>query len=237
MMEERNKRPYNSRERAARASATAAEIARVARRLFEQDGYAAVTMKDIAAAAGVAPATVYLHFSSKAKIVEALALEVTGSADLSVEQLEGELPLEEQLRRAASILRQLNERSWLVVEIFRTHAGADEELKALGTEWQRRHLDAVTRGVEAVARARALRPGLAADEAIDVLYAIGGTDLYRALVRERGWTPERYEAWLVDFLVRDVLGSSDPPAGRTSADAREGMAAGLEKRQAKFEGR
>lgn len=213
MPEERNKRPYNSRERAAKANATAAEIVRVAARLFEQDGYAAVTMKEIARGAGIAPATVYLHFPSKARIVEALATGVTDAPDLSVEHIQREHELESQLRLAASILRRLNERSWLVVEIVRTHAGSDAELKALGDEWQRRHLDAVTRGVEAVARAGQLRPGLATDEAIDVLYVIGGTELYRALVRERGWTPERYEAWLMDFWSRHLLaepGSAGP---------------------------
>lgn len=209
MSEEGKKRNYNSRDRQEKARATAAEIVRAAERLFVREGYAAVTMKDIARAAGVAPATVYLHFGSKAKIVDALAMDITGAADLSVEQLEGEPATARQLRLGASILRRLNERSWLVVEIFRTHAGADAELKALGAEWQRRHLDAVTRGVEAVAQAGELRAGLAVDEAIDVMYAIGGTDLYRALVRERGWTPERYEAWLAAFTSRYLLAETD----------------------------
>ena len=206
MPEERKKRTYNSRDRLAKARATAAEIVRVAAALFERDGYAGVTMKDIARAAGIAPATVYLHFASKAKIVEALAMDVTGAPELSVEQVEGESAPARQLRLGASILRRLNERSWLVVEIFRAHAGADAELKALGDEWQRRHLDAVSRGVEAVARVGELRTGLAVEEAIDVMYAIGGTDLYRALVRERGWTPEGYEAWLVAFASEYLLG-------------------------------
>lgn len=206
MIEASKKRTYNSRDRREKARATAVEIARAAASLFEREGYAGVTMKDIARAAAVSPATVYLHFGSKAKIVEALAMDVTGAPDLSVEQLEGESATARQLRLGASILRRLNERSWLVVEIFRAHAGADAELKALGDEWQRRHLDAVSRGVEAVAGVGELRAGLAVEEAIDVMYAIGGTDLYRALVRERGWTPERYEAWLAAFASVYLLG-------------------------------
>lgn len=37
----------------------------------------------------------------------------------------------------------------------------------------------------------ALREGLDPRDATDALYALGGTDLYRSLVRERGWTPDR----------------------------------------------
>lgn len=211
-----NKRPYNSPDRVEKAHATAREIVRAAERLFERRGYAAVTMKEIAQEAGVAPATVYLHFAGKASLVEAMAAAITADPDLSVEHVEGEMSVAQQLRRGAALLRRLNERSWLVVEIFRTHAGVDAELKELGAEWQRRHLDAVTRGVTAVARAGELRPGLGIAEAIDILYAVGGTDLYRALVRERGWPGDRYEAWLAAFAQEHLL------ARRESADTAGG---------------
>lgn len=204
------KRGYNSPERLERAQATAREILRAAEALFEQEGYAAVTMKDIARAAGIAPATVYLHFAGKASIVEALARAVTDDPDLSVERVEGEPSVEEQLRLGASILRRVNERSWLVAEILRAQAGTDADLQALRTEWQRRHLDAVTRGVDAVAKLGELRAGLDPRLAADILYAVGGTDLYRALVRERGWSAAAYESWLAAFagehlLARDLL--------------------------------
>lgn len=210
MIEGRKKRTYNSRDRLEKARSTTADIAKAAEALFQRDGYAGVTMKDIARAAGVAPATVYLHFPSKAKIVEALAMDVTSAPDLSVEHLEGEPASNRQLQIGASIMRRLNERSWLVVEIVRAHAGADPELKALGEEWRRRHLDAVTRGVQAMTSAGELRPGLSIEDAIDLMYAIGGTDLYRSLVRERGWSPERYEAWLIDFATSYLLTDANP---------------------------
>lgn len=206
------KRSYNSSNRIEKARATAREIARAAQVLFERDGYPGVTMKDIARAAGVAPATVYLHFPGKASIVEALARAITDDPDLSVEQVEGEASAVEQLRLGASILHRLNERSWLVVEILRNHAGAEPELEALRVEWQRRHLDAVTRGVAAIASAGQLRPHLSVAEAADILYAVGGTDLYRALVRERGWPGGRYESWLAEFATEHLI-ARDEHAG------------------------
>jgi hypothetical protein len=61
----------------------------------------------------------------------------------------------------------------------------------------------------AALRARgALRPGLAPDEAVDILYALTGTDVYRALVRERGWSPARYQRWLFRLGCRELLGVS-----------------------------
>ena len=42
------------------------EILRVAGRLFQQRGYAAVSLRDIAAGVGVTKATVLHHFGSKA---------------------------------------------------------------------------------------------------------------------------------------------------------------------------
>lgn len=210
MTEPGKKRAYHSPDRLARSQETSRELRAAAERLFELEGYASVTMKAIARAARVAPATVYLHFPSKASLVGAIAQAITDEPGLSVERVEGEGSVEEQLRVGASILRRLNERSWLVAEILRTHAGTDLALKATAAEWQRRHMDAVRRGVMAVARAGELRPERGLEEAIDVLFAISGTDVYRVLVRERGWSHERYERWLAAFTEEHLLGPREP---------------------------
>lgn len=205
---EHKPRRYNSPERVDRAQATGREILRAAERLFASDGYASVTMKDIAHEAGVAPATVYLHFARKGSIVQALARAITDDPDLSVEQVEGVASVREQIRLGVSILRRLNERSWVVAEILRMHAGADPELQLLREDWQRRHIDAVTRGVAAVAHSGQLRSALTAEEAADILYAVAGTDVYRALVRERGWSPSAYESWLARFIDDHLMARS-----------------------------
>lgn len=204
MANEHKKRTYRSPARLEGAQGTSREILAAAERLFGSQGYAAVTMKAIADAAGVSPATVYLHFSGKGSIVRALASAITDSPDLSVERVEDGGPAE-QVRVGVSILRQLNERSWVVAEILRAYSGVDPELKALAGEWQQRHLDAVTRGVGAVAEAGLLRPGLTAERAADLLYAVGGTDVFRELVRERGWSSEEYELWLADFVAENFV--------------------------------
>ena len=206
MQPERKRRRYSSPDRVERAHATAREILRAAEGLFAAQGYAAVTMREIASAAGVAPATVYLHYAGKGAIVRALANAITGASDLSVERVEGADSVDGQLRTAVAILRQLNERAWVVAGILRTHSAGDPELIALALEWQQRHLDAVTRGVAAIAKVGRLRRGVSPEQAADILFAVAGTDVYRALVRERGWSGDQYAAWLMEFIEDHLLG-------------------------------
>lgn len=46
-------------------------------------------------------------------------------------------------------------------------------------------------------------------ETTDIIYAIGGVDVYRALVRERNWTPSEYEEWLTGFLAANLESPHD----------------------------
>lgn len=201
------RRHYHSPERRAQADATRKRILTAAARLFEEMGYAATTMEAIARAAGVSVATVYLNFSGRAAIVEALAEEIVAAPELSVEQVLAEPDPAEQLRRGAAIICRLNERSWLVTDILRGAHGGDETLERLWRQWQQRHLDAMRRAVDSLAVGGALRSGLSPDGAADILYALAGPDVYRALVGERGWAPERYEAWLFNTASAALLRS------------------------------
>jgi AcrR family transcriptional regulator len=188
-------------------NATRRAILAAAEQLFAERGFAAVTMEGIARQAGVSVATVYLYFPGKAAVVAAMADALTASPDLSVEQVEREPDPIRRLQIGAHIIRQLNERSWLVADILRSAQGKDETLAEVWATWQQRHLDAVRRGMTALQERGALRVGLELDEAVDTFYALAGTDVYRALVRERGWSPERYEDWLFQLGCRELLDS------------------------------
>ena len=204
-MSVKSPRNYHSPQRAEQASATARQILRAAERLFAERGFPAVTMKAIAQAAGVALATVYLHFDGKAAIVGALADEVAAAPELSVEQVEAATDVGQVLRQGAEIITQLNARSWLVADILRSYRGTDAELAAVWVRWQERHLHAMERAAAALAHAGRLRDGLSVAEATDVLYAVLGSEVYRALVRERGWSEQRYTDWLAAWAARELL--------------------------------
>lgn len=201
-------RSYHSPQRDEQANATRKSILASAERLFAEQGFAGVTVQAIARAAGVSLATVYLYFPGKAAIVGALADAIVAAPDLSVEQVEGETEAVMQMRLGARITRSLNERSWVITDILRSARGADEDLARAWDLWQQRHLHAVERAVQAVQARDALRPGLTPREATDILYAFAGTEVYRLLVRDRGWVPERYEQWLFHAGCRELLGLS-----------------------------
>ncbi|HEV7652015.1 MAG TPA: hypothetical protein VGP26_27995 [Actinophytocola sp.] len=58
----------------------------------------------------------------------------------------------------------------------------------------RRHLRAI---------AGRLRVGVG--EGLDVYLALVLPEIYRTLVHERGWSPDRYETWLADSLTAQLL--------------------------------
>jgi len=59
--------------------------------------------------------------------------------------------------------------------------------------------------LERLAQADRLRPQLSPAEALAVIWAMSGDDLYSQLVFRQKWSPARYEEWLADALVKVVL--------------------------------
>lgn len=54
---------------------------------------------------------------------------------------------------------------------------------------------------------QALKPGLTLQSAVETLWAISSPEVYRLLVRERGWSPGRYETWLANSAISLLLRS------------------------------
>jgi hypothetical protein len=54
--------------------------------------------------------------------------------------------------------------------------------------------------------AKRLRPDLSPRMARDILWTLTGGDIYRMLVRERGWSSQKYQDWLADTLIQSLLG-------------------------------
>jgi AcrR family transcriptional regulator len=200
-----NIRRYSSPARQDQRNRTQLAILQAAEAVFKERGYGAATMQSVADSAGVSLATVYLYFRSKPDLVRSLAELVTSSADLSVERVLAETDPNRQLAIGAGILRKLHERSEVVADVLRTAAGGDRNLSREWQRWQQRHLAAVRAVAQSLAKKGALRSDLNVRSATDILYTIGGPETFRQLVRERGWTAERYERWLVEAGQRLLL--------------------------------
>jgi AcrR family transcriptional regulator len=191
-----------------------------ARALFLERGYQATTIDAISNRSDVPAATVYRLFSSKLGILKAL-LDVSIAGDdqaLSVQErapvaaLFAEADPRQVLAGFAGITVAINARSGDVYRILSSAAGADPAAAALLADYQQARDDGQGRIVRALARARALRPGLRERDAADVVHALMSPELYRLLVVDRGWPPERYEQWLARLLA-DQLTAAPVEAG------------------------
>ena len=81
------------------------EILAAARRLMQSRGVEAVTMEEIAAAAGVAKGTVYLYFQGKEDLVQALISQVGENILADIEAVvEGVGPPPQKVQLVASVL-------------------------------------------------------------------------------------------------------------------------------------
>ena len=188
-----------------------------ARALFLERGYQATTIDAISDHSDVPAATVYRLFSSKLGILEAV-LDVSIAGDdqaLSLQErpqvaaLFAEPDPEKLLGGFASITVAINARSNDVYRILSSASGSDPAAAVLFADYQQKRDDGQGRVARSLARARALRPGLRERDAADLVHALASPELYRLLVVDRGWAPERYEQWLARILA-DQLTSPLP---------------------------
>ncbi len=201
------KRPYHSQVRQRQAEETRRQILVAARELFESRGYAVTTMEAIAELAEVSPKTITAVFGSKlALLAEAINPEVFSPR---VRQLIEELrALEDparQLSLVAQITRQAYEPLVSSLELLRTAGAVAPELADVTRQIEARRRHNQARLIASLGKQGALRPGLSLEEAIDVLWVLTSYDLYRMLVVEQRWEPERYETWLAQLLVEHLL--------------------------------
>ncbi len=214
------RRPYRSPRRQGHARETRQRILSAARDLFIARGYGATTIDAIAEAADVAPQTVYAGLSSKRGILFALLDQMAVDADLP--GLEADV-----MAAAGDPFRQLRERiafttrfyagGIALIEIARTVSGIEADLGAMWGEGESRRYRAYAPMVKAWEEAGVLAPGLTAEAATDMIWALGGPDVFRLLVVERGWSRERFEDWLFATLKAAIFAPS--AAGDTATPA------------------
>jgi AcrR family transcriptional regulator len=208
------KRRYESKRRLEQAQETRRAILAAAKQRFEEHGYAATTVAEIAADAGVANKTIYLAFESKGGVLRALwNLLLRGERDNQpvaeqawyLQVLEEPDP-ERQLRLNARNSAHGKQRISSILEVIRSAASVDTEIDEL---WQRIQSDYRQNQraiVEQLAKRKALSPAIDVERATDILWTINHPNTWQLLVVQRGWTPEQYEQWTGDAACRELLG-------------------------------
>ena len=196
------KRGYRSKLRAEQTEATRRRIIDAARRLFAGQRYEGVTMEQLAEEAGVAIQTLYAAFGSKFNLACAVVQEALGSAGVPemAQTAAAMTDARETLRHVAHVNRVVDERLLGLDNILNAHSM--REVAETSAQARERDLSEIAATIFATPQRRA---DLSREDVSDILVTLTAPLLYRMLVAERGWAPERYEQWLGDLLVSALL--------------------------------
>ncbi|MFI6302458.1 TetR/AcrR family transcriptional regulator [Amycolatopsis thailandensis] len=189
-------RPYHSPRRVREAAETRRDILRAATDLFSANGYARVTVADIAKRAGVAPPTVYASAGSKSEMLHRIigeSIERTDAATV-VEAVGRTDSLATALTLVANGTRLGNENSRQVIEILFAALPVHEDGEQLWRQSTAHYRQALT----AIAESLRDKGFLTAEVSYttDVLWFCFGFNAWRTLVRECGWSWDDSERWL-----------------------------------------
>jgi AcrR family transcriptional regulator len=184
-----------------------------AHQLFLDRGYGATTIEAISDLSDVPAATVYRLFSSKRGILKALL-------DVSIVGDEEAVPMAQrphvralladpdpavQLGGFVAVASDVNSRVAPIYLVLVSAAGADPEAAALLEELTSQRREGQRMVARSLARSGALRPGVRERDAVDVIHALMSPEVYRLLVLDRHWKPQRYERWLTALLSDQLL--------------------------------
>jgi len=171
-------------------------------------------MQDVAREAGVAYQTVFSRFRGKLQ----LALELCSSELMHAGEAVGMLAAardagdpETCLRAVGAFARRLYEPCAEVLRFMRE--SGDPDLISRYREIGARRLQLLSELGPQLERTGRLRPGLSGGQAIDLVWAMAGPEVYEGLVIDRGWAPQQLESWLGTSLVDLILAAGqDAPS-------------------------
>lgn len=208
------KRAYRSDARAAAARRTRTDIREAAGALFVENGYVATTVRQIADEAGVAVRTVFNAFpGGKTQLFDEALDHALGGDDARTPLIDRQItrgPVEagdhaESLRLVAEGAAELYERAGDLITTYLESAGADPHMRHhadLGAAEAAKIMREVARSLQ---QRGALRTGLTARRAGDIMLALCSPQVHHLLRRKQGWSSRAYRVWLTEELERALL--------------------------------
>lgn len=203
------RRQYRSTLKAEQARRTRVAIIEAAFRLFLERGYAATHIDAIARAAGVSERTVYVAFTNKVSLVTVIGAYyryggTEEGGDDQVQFLDTVRAMPDPIARLRSLVHQgvlgREQGLALIARMVRAEARGEPHLRELAdaaVDYRHRH----TRDLVELVLGHRLRNGQSTELLIDEIEAINSEETYLLLADERGWSSERYEAWVVDLCL------------------------------------
>ncbi|MBZ5737548.1 TetR/AcrR family transcriptional regulator [Nocardioides mangrovi] len=190
------KRSYDAAGRRAAAQGRRDRVADIAAAMFAERGWGGTTVAAVADRAGVSVELVAKAFGGKPGLFMAAFRRASfeGGVDLPTAfadlRLDLEPDLELRLDRLVSFACTALQPMAPLVPVMTAGAEQDDELRRL--------VDAAKEGHAATSRevVRLLASGPVGADAVDEVYVLTLAETYLAFVQQRGWTVERYAAWL-----------------------------------------
>ncbi len=184
-----------------------------ARDLFVGNGYAATTIAEIAREARVAVDTVYATVGRKPALLREVLESAISGTDTAVPAEQREYVARV---RAASSARDkitayvtgLVEAQGRLAPVFlalRDAAGGDTESAALWKEISDRRAHNMRRFAADLRGTGELRDDLTDDDVADIVWSMNGSEYWVLLIGERGWSHQRFAAYLIDAWSRLLL--------------------------------
>jgi AcrR family transcriptional regulator len=195
------------RRREQRARATRDRIVAAATNLFLEQGYTATTVDAMATAAGVATATVYQAFGTKAAVLAAaLDQSVVGDA-AAVPLLERdwvtdarkEPDPEKRLAIVVTNAAKVAARTAPLKEVMRDAAATEAAIRDLLDRDDARRLHTQRELVQIALG------GTATDAEVAAFFLLVDSRSYLLASRQLGWSEARWRRWLIDTLSHQLL--------------------------------
>lgn len=208
----RSPRSYDNTGRQAQSEHTRRRILDAARDLLVTKGYRATTTAQIARQAGVHVDTLYALVGRKPEILRELIEMAISGVDRPlapeerdyVQRMQAEPDPTRQLEIYAGAVAAIQRRMAPLFVALRDAASTEPEAEQVWQEISGRRAANMRRLVAGLGD-DVLRPGLGLEEAADIVWATGSSEMYVLLVDERGWSLDRYERWLADSWRRLLL--------------------------------
>jgi AcrR family transcriptional regulator len=186
-------------------------VVAAAQRLFSSQGYLATSIDQIAAEAGVARPTVFTAVGAKPVLLKTALDQALAGDDAPVPLSERgwwreaveEPDAERALRLHARNMCRIAVRAAGLLHALETAADVDPDAARVWEAFKKQRRVGMREFVRALA---AKTDQLRLDERTmtDILWTLA-SDSYLRLVRDSGWSRERYETWLGDLLTRLFL--------------------------------
>lgn len=207
------RRAYDATGRRHAAEETRRSVLVAAERLFVARGYGATTMPAVADAAGVALDTVYAVVGKKPALFRLLVERAISGEDRPVppaartyvKEIRAEPDVRRKLAIYAAAIAAIQPRLAPLFRVLQGAAGHDEGLAAMWSEISERRATNMRDFARDLASTGQLRADLTLDEVADIVFATNSPEMYLLLVKERRWTVERFERWLLDAWTRLLL--------------------------------